>query len=1006
MSVTSEEQTAAPGGGKPRSALDLPALRARLAAETGPRYWRSLDELADTPEFRDFLEAEFPQEAPRLLDPVHRRTFMKLMGASLALAGVSACTRQPAETVFPYVKAPEYIVPGEPLYFATAMAIDGVALGLLAESHMGRPTKLEGNPDHPASGGATDQFAQASVLGLYDPDRSQVVRHLGEVQTWRHAAAAIAQLVEGHGATQGAGLRILSGSVTSPTVARLRAALLERLPQAKWHTWQPVARGNGYAATRTAFGRPLDAHLQLENADRILSLDADILGCGPATVRLTREWARRRQVEGGGQAMNRLYVVETSTTNTGAVADHRWPLRPDQIIEFALGVARGLGLPVRGPVGMEAHQAAITAVVRDLQQHRGRSVVVAGEWQPPAVHLLAAAMNNVLGAEGTTVVYSEPVAVDPADEMASLRDLVEAMNAGSVETLVLLDVNPVYDAPADLAFTTALDKVRTRIHHGLYVDETAELSHWHVPATHYLESWGDVRAADGTATVQQPLIAPLYDGKTEAEFLAAFVGQGEAAAHDLVRETWEGTLSGDFDRQWRKVVHDGVVPDTALAPVQPNWVTPPSAWGRELFPAPAERAPEAIDVVFRPDSALYDGRFANNGWLQEVPRAVTRLTWDNPALIAPATAERLGIDRGMLVEVALDGRTLQVPVWIQPGHAPDAITLYLGYGRRRAGQVGTGVGFDTYALRTSTAPWQAGGATLVSRNRHYELACTQDHHSMHGRNIVRVASLGEFEQNPEFAHTHSERDKSLYPGFLYEGHAWGMTVDLSTCTGCNACVIACQAENNIPVVGKDQVAMGREMQWIRIDRYFEGDLDSPQTVMQPMFCQHCEQAPCEPVCPVNATVHDSEGLNAMVYNRCVGTRYCSNNCPYKVRRFNFTLYNDPQSDVHKMVFNPDVTIRSRGVMEKCTYCVQRITAGRIAAKRENRPLRDGEIVTACAQACPTGTLTFGDINDKAARVTQLKQSPRNYSVLNELGTLPRTTYLAGVRNPNPDLARG
>jgi molybdopterin-containing oxidoreductase family iron-sulfur binding subunit len=551
-----------------------------------------------------------------------------------------------------------------------------------------------------------------------------------------------------------------------------------------------------------------------------------------------------------------------------------------------------------------------------------------------------------------------------------------------------------------------MQKVPLRVHHGLYYDETGLLCHWHLPATHYLEDWGDVRAFDGTATVQQPLIAPLYDGRGTAGVLAVLLGQADATSHDLVRATWQAQLAGDFEKAWRKVVHDGVVPDTAAPPVQPNWASQAGDWSQTMLPPPGERPPDAIDVVFRPDSSLYDGRFANNGWLQELPKHITRVTWDNPALIAPATAERLGLDVGMLVDVSLAGRTLQVPVWIQPGHAPDAITLSLGFGRQRAGQVGNDVGFNTYALRTSDAPWNAADASLVSVGRHYTLACTQDHHSMHGRNIVRTGSLERYRKKPDFAHTRDQRDNSMYPGFKYEGYAWGMTVDVGNCIGCNACVIACQAENNIPVVGKDQVSRGREMQWIRIDRYFEGDLDNPQTVMQPMFCQHCEQAPCEPVCPVNATVHDNEGINAMVYNRCVGTRYCSNNCPYKVRRFNFTLYNDPHSDVHKMVFNPDVTIRSRGVMEKCTYCIQRINYARIKAKREDRKVRDGEILTACQQACPADALVFGDINDPQARVTAQKKLPRNYSVLNELGTLPRTTYLAGIRNPNPDLARG
>ena len=1001
MSVSSEEQTA-----KPRSALDLAALRARLSERTG-KHWRSLDEIADSEEFHALVRDEFPEHVTQLLDPVGRRGFLKLMGASLALAGASACTRQPEEKVFPYVKAPEGIVPGVPLFFATAMPLDGYGQGVLVESHMGRPTKVEGNPDHPASLGATDVFGQASVLGLYDPDRSQVVRNLGEVQTWANFAAALTKPLADQKGKQGTGLHILSQPVTSPTLARQMQALLAAYPQATWHQVAGVGADATHTATRTAFGRPLDIVHHFDKADRVLSLDADFLGAGPAMVRSVKDFMVRRRIDPGGGSMNRLYVVETAPTNTGATADHRLPVRPLEVGEVALGVARGLGLPVRAPVGIDAHADWINAVVRDLEQHPGSSVVVAGPWQPAGVHLLAAAINQVLGAEGTTLTYTEPVEADPSDHAQSLRDLAGAMEAGQVEVLIMLDVNPVYDAPADLEFGKRLAKVGLRVHFGLYYDETAALSHWHVPATHYMESWGDVRAFDGTASIVQPLIAPLYDGKSINEVGSVLLGQPDRTSAELVRETWKAHLTGDFEARWRKVVHDGVIPGTAAAPMAAAWMSKPSDWGPSVLPVPAAHEPHALDVVFRPDSSLYDGRFANNAWLQEVPKAMTRLTWDNPILVSPSTAERLGLDVGALVEITLDGRTLQMPVWIQPGQAVDTLTLYLGFGRSKAGQVGTDVGFDTYKLRASDKLWSAGGASLVKLGRHYTLACTQDHHSMQGRELARVGTLEEFTKDPYFAHTSDKRAKSLFPGFKYEGYAWGMTVDVGACVGCNACIIACQAENNIPTVGKDQVSRGREMQWIRIDRYFEGnDLDQPKTVMQPVFCQHCEQAPCEGVCPVNATVHDSEGLNAMVYNRCVGTRYCSNNCPYKVRRFNFTLYNDPQSPVHEMVFNPDVTVRSRGVMEKCTYCIQRINYARIQAKREDRTVVDGEIKTACQQACPADALTFGDINDPHAKVTKLKQDPRNYSLLNELGNLPRTTYLAGVRNPNPDLARG
>jgi MoCo/4Fe-4S cofactor protein with predicted Tat translocation signal len=990
---------AAAGFDKPRSVRDIAALRARLAGLTGKRYWRSLEELAETPEFERYLRAEFPEQAPQLIDPLARRTFLKLMGASLALAGVSACTRQPTEKVFPYVKAPELIVPGEPLYFATAMSLGDAATGLLVESHMGRPTKVEGNPDHPASLGASDAFSQASVLGLYDPDRSQVIRHVGDVETWANFTVALAALLKAQQPSGGAGLRILTGTVVSPTLAAQLRELRSQFPQAQWHQWEPVSGDAARAAAQRAFGRPLVPRYRFDLADRILALDADFLACGPAQLRYARDYVGRRR---DPETMNRLYVAETVPSNTGAIADHRLALRSGEILELALAVARGVGVTARAPVGLEGHAHFVDAIVRDLQQHRGRSVVVAGESAPIGAHLLAHAINAALGNVGTTVVYGEPPAAEPVDQAASLRDLVTALNAGTVELLVLLETNPVYAAPADLEFAAALAKAKTRIHHGLYLDETADLCHWHIPAAHYLESWSDTRAFDGTTTIIQPLIAPLYDGKTAHELVAALLGTPERTGYDIVRDYWKGQLgAADFDAHWRKAVHDGVIPNSASPPVAAS-AAPASEWA-DAIAAPVPRDAGALDIVFRPDPTVYDGRFANNGWLQELPKSLSRLTWDNAALLAPATAERLGVANEDVVTLELDGRSVRAPVWVSPGMAPDVVALHLGYGRTRAGQVGSGVGVSAYRIRPSDRPWNATGLKLSRTGEHYPLASTQHHHSMEGRDLARAGTVAEYRQNPKFAASPETYGESLYPRFKYPGYAWGMTVDLNSCVGCNACVVACVAENNVPVVGKDQVARGREMHWLRVDRYYEGSIDAPTVYHQPVFCQHCELAPCEVVCPVNATVHDYEGLNAMVYNRCVGTRYCSNNCPYKVRRFNFTLYNDPHSDVLKMVFNPDVTVRSRGVMEKCTYCVQRINYGRIRAEREDRRIRDGEVLTACQQACPTEALTFGDINDPASKVSQRKRDPRNYVLLDELGTQPRTTFLAQLRNPNPDL---
>ena len=984
--------------------IDLAAIRQRLAGRSGQEYWRSLEELAATEDFQWCLENEFPRQAGGFRSAVDRRQFLQLMGASLALAGLSACTRQPTENIVPYVRQPEEIVPGRPLFFATALPLGGVASGVLVESHMGRPTKVEGNPEHPASLGATDAFAQAAVLTLYDPDRSQVISNVGEIRPWAAFVAAIRSRLEGQREQGGSGLRILTETITSPTLADQLRQLQAAFPAAQWHQYEPVHHDNAIAGARAAFGEDVDTRYHFDQADVVLSLDADFLSCGPGHLRYVREFSAKRRVQGERTEMNRLYAVQSTPTNTGAVADHRLPLRASQIEDFARAVANGLGLPVQNAPGLEAYAKWITALVHDLQTHKGSSIVIAGDEQPPAVHVLAHAMNEALGNVGRTVVYAEPVAAKPTIQTQSLRDLVADMQAGKVALLLILGGNPVFDAPADVPFPTALSKVPLSVHLGLYNDETSQLCHWHIPQAHSLESWSDGRAYDGTITIMQPLIAPLYDGKTAHEMLALLSDRPERSSHDIVRDYWKSRHdAADFELFWRKTLHDGLIPDSATPSKQ---VTMRPLAGIDLLPA-SRASNRGFEIIFRPDPTIYDGRFANNGWLQELPKSLTRLTWDNAALIAPATAERLGLADEDVVELAYGGRTLRAPIWIQPGHAPDAVTVHLGHGRTHAGKVGTGSGFNAYALRTSDASWFANGLELRKTGDRQPLASTQHHHSMEGRPLVRVATLAEYHEHPDFAHEMEETpaaDDTMYaPEHPYEGNAWGMAIDLSSCVGCNACAIACQAENNIPVVGKAEVTRGHEMHWIRVDRYYAGDLDNPETYHQPVPCMHCENAPCEIVCPVGATVHSSEGLNDMVYNRCVGTKYCSNNCPYKVRRFNWFLYNDWTTESLKPLRNPDVTVRSRGIMEKCTYCVQRISHVRIEAQKEDRPIRDGEIITACQQVCPAQAITFGNINDKSSRVAQLKAEPRNYGLLSSLNTRPRTTYLARLRNPNPEI---
>jgi Fe-S-cluster-containing dehydrogenase component len=653
--------------------------------------------------------------------------------------------------------------------------------------------------------------------------------------------------------------------------------------------------------------------------------------------------------------------------------------------------------------------------VRDLQQHRGSSVVIVGEGQPPVVHALAHVMNAALGNVGSTLVYTAPVEAQPVDHIASLRELVQDMEAGRVEILVILGGNPVFTAPADLRFAEHLSKVKLRAHLSLYHDETSILCHWHLPATHPLESWSDARAYEGTATILQPLIAPLYDGRSAHEVLAALLGQPGRSSHDLVRDYWRSQRpTEDFEVFWQTALHDGLIVGTAFPPkpvtLRPDWMNQGGGQKQELGTAdhPQSTNPQPLEIVFRPDPTIWDGSFANNSWLQELPKPLTKLTWDNAALIAPATAERLHLANEEVVELQLQDRSVRAPIWIMPGHAEDSVTVHLGYGRTRAGRVGDGAGFNAYALRTTTAPWHATGLEIRKTGLSYRLACTQHHYSIEGRPLVLSATLAEYQEHPHIVHelVHTPpSDMTLYPQYKYEGYAWGMAININACTGCSACVVACQAENNIPVVGKDQVIAGREMHWLRIDRYYKGDLDNPEAYFQPIPCMHCETAPCEPVCPVAATAHSAEGLNDMVYNRCVGTRYCSNNCPYKVRRFNFLQYADFETPSLKLLYNPDVTVRSRGVMEKCTYCVQRINAARIEAKKEDRGIRDGEVMTACQQACPTQAIIFGDINDAKSQVSQLKADPLNYPLLGELNTRPRTTYLAKLWNPNPDIEK-
>ncbi len=968
----------------------------------GPDFWRSLEEYAETPEFAEDLGREFPRFASEWDAGVSRRRFLELSGASLALAGLTACVKQPREGLVPYVKQPEEVIPGRPLFFATASTLSGYATGILVESHTGRPTKVEGNPDHPASLGATDLYAQASILSLYDPDRSQTITKLGQIRTWPAFAEELQARVKTARAISGEGFRLLTPTVTSPALAAKIRELLALLPKARWHQWEPAGRDLVRAGARLAFGRPVETRYDFGKADVVVSLDADPFTFGPGSLVHARAFARRRrEAATGSGAPPRFYAIETTPTSSSTLADHRISLKPSELHAAAAALAAAVvGRAVAGEAP-DSHFPWAAACAADLTAHPGRGLVIPGEHAPAEVHAIAHVLNDALSNLGATVILTDPVEAEPVDQLASLTALVSDMKAGRVDTLLILGGNPAFDAPQDLGFVEALQKVAFRARLGLYDDETSQYCPWHVNEAHELEAWGDARAFDGTVTILQPLVEPLYGGKSALEVLSAALGQPAAKGLDLLRAYWQKQHPAGFDAFFRKSLHDGFVEGSALPPrsLKPAAKVPASA----AVPAPESAG---LEVVLRPDPGIFDGRFANNGWLQEVPKPLTKLTWDNAAHMSLATARKLGVKNEDLVAIAAAGATLRAPAWILPGQPDDVVTLHFGHGRTRAGRVGNGTGVNAYRIRATAGLWlvmasvQKGGGTT-------QLATTQHHFNMEGRHLVRTGSFEGYRKDPDFARRVEEVPKiSLYPGFKYEGHAWGLAVNLSSCTGCNACVVACQSENNIPTIGKEEVRRGREMHWIRIDRYYEGSPENPAVHNQPVMCMHCEQAPCEVVCPVAATTHSEEGINEMTYNRCIGTKYCSNNCPYKVRRFNFFDYNkDKHLPVLTLLANPNVTVRQKGVMEKCNYCIQRVNRARMDAEKENRPLRDGEILTACQQVCPTEALVFGDVNDPASKVAKLKAEQLNYGLLEELNTRPRTTYLAKLTNPNTDLLR-
>lgn len=978
----------------------VPGVNELAAEKMETKYWRSLQEIETGGSSTSV--PEFSSGAQDWWDGVSRRNFLKMAAASVALGGLSACTRQPLQQILPYVKQPPEWTPGEPLFYATCMTLGGYALGILVKNREGHPIKIDGNPEHPATLGGSNIWMQAAVLDLYDPDRSQSYLHKGEPTSWERVLATVAALAGDMRSNHGEGLRILTETVTSPTLTAQIGEILKTYPGARWHQYESVNRDNVLEGTKLAFGGPLDVHYDFEKAKTILSLDGDFLYAHPAALRYARQFSKTRRAVEGTRELSRLFVAESSPSLTGSVADHRLRIKSGKIERWLENLAVEFGYGANRKSSSDRADTFFTTAVAELKRTSGASAIVVGENQPARVHSIAAWLNEALGNVGRTVWFSESAQSDTRNQIESLRVLVEDMKEGKVTTLIIAGGNPVYGAPTDFNFAAALGSVRQVIHCGLHVDETASQSGWHIPAAHFLESWGDARAHDGTVTIQQPLIAPMYGGKTMHEIFAVLLHpEVPKSDYEVVREYWrESGGWTDFERKWRRALHDGLVAGTAALPktVKTKPVEP-------LTVDEAEKT-ESLELTVRPDPSIWDGRFANNGWLQECPRPLSKLTWDNAALISPLTARRHELKNGDVVEVTAKTTTLRVPVWIQPGQADNSILLHLGAGRERSGRVGTGIGFNAGQVRHSENFWHIDSVALHKTGHRHELVTTQTHHQLGSpeRQIYREATLRQFLQKPNSIRESVEVpavNQTLYnpEEYGWPGYKWGMSIDLGTCIGCNACLVACEAENNIPVVGKDEVKRNREMFWIRVDTYFSGEPEDPEFNHMPVACMQCEHAPCELVCPVEATVHDHEGLNLQVYNRCVGTRFCSNNCPYKVRRFNFYQYADYKTPSKWAMQNPEVTVRWRGVMEKCTYCVQRISRGRIDAEKENRPIKDGEVRTACQQACPAEAIVFGNLNDQSSEVAKRKKSPLDYSMLGKLNTRPRTTYLARIRNP-------
>ncbi len=992
----------------------------------GKTYWRSLEQIDNSPEFQKYLQHEFPDGTMDIPDGMSRRKFLTLMGASFALAGLAGC-RRPVEKIIPYVVAPEEIIPGIPKYYSTNLSFGLDSYGIVVENHEGRPTKLEGNPKHPTTLGKSNAWLQASILDMYDPDRAQSVLHNNNEAKLDDFALAWKELSTEFADSKGDGLAVLTEAVNSPTFIRLKQDFLAKFPNANWVTWEPVSDETIYDGISLATGNEYRPVYHYDKANVILSLDSDFLNTESNAIRHTGDFANGRRVVDENDSMNRLYVVENSLSVTGGMADHRYRLRHQNIGAFTVALAfelKAQGLSIPGVSVLSKYKSHsfnstwLKAVAKDLIQNKKQSLVVAGRGQSTNVHALVFSINYALKNRGATIdYYSADDTNRPQTD--AFKKIATSMKDGDVSTLIMFGGNPVYNAPADFGFSEALKYVNHTIHISSHLNETSKFAEWTLPLAHALESWGDTKTADGISGITQPQIQPLFGGISFVECLAAIVkADGKfPAGYDVVQTTWKTFLGENFTSAWRKVLHDGVFTKNIIKPANPflSHAKLKSVLKNNPFSADAD-----FEVVFKTSPSVFDGRFANNGWLQETPDPITKITWDNAALMSHSTAKEMGVKNRDIISLTQNGNTVELPVWIMPGHADKSISIELGYGRTASGRIGNGVGGNAYAIRNTNTLWASGNITISPTGRTAVLATTQDHHGLDIEKlaadaiqdrlpeIIREATLDEYKHHPDFVQEHDSSVPlvSMWDEFQYDkGPQWGMAIDLNLCTGCNACSVSCQGENNIPIVGKEQVEKGREMSWMRMDRYYSGDMDNPEMVVQPLNCQHCEMAPCEQVCPVAATTHSEDGINGMTYNRCVGTRYCANNCPYKVRRFNYYNFTKDLPEIVQMVQNPDVTVRFRGVMEKCTFCVQRINQGKIEAKNEGRDLQDGDVISACQQSCPTDAIVFGDISNPESQISKLKKQNRNYALLGEINTQPRVTYLAKLRNPNPDLHR-